>query len=82
MNQNNIDEVQSSGNLNSQHILSRSHSRLQSSIQKINSHIQSTLPHLQGKADKKYIYMKIHNFFEDSKIESFRELKDLLRDQF
>jgi len=70
-----LDEVQSNQNLNSQHILSRSQSRLQSSIQRIDSHIKSTLPFLQGKNDKKYIFMKIHNFFEDNKFESVRELR-------
>ena len=56
---------------NSQHMLSRSQSRLQSSMHKIHSHINSSLPHLQGKADKKYIYLKIHNFFNDNKIEGY-----------
>ena len=63
----NFDEVHSSHTLNSQHVLSRSKSRLQSNIQRIDSHIKSTLPFLQGKTDKKYIFMKIDNFFEPNK---------------
>jgi hypothetical protein len=64
-------------------MLSRSNSRLQSSIQKIDSHIRSTLPYLQqGSSNKKYIYFKYHKFFEENKIEGFKELLSLLSDQF
>ena len=63
-------------------MLSKSHSRLQSSIQKIDSHIKSTLPHLQGKEDKKYVHIKIHQFLEDNRVEGLAELKSLLTEQF
>jgi GH25 family lysozyme M1 (1,4-beta-N-acetylmuramidase) len=77
-----LDEVPSNPAFGSQPMLSRSQSRMQSSIQKIDSHVRSTLPYLQGKGDKKYIYMKIHNFFDDNKIEGYKELSQLLREQF
>jgi hypothetical protein len=74
-----MDEVHSNHHLGSQHALSRSQSRLQSSVHKIASHVKSTLPHLQGKADKKYIYLYLHNFFKDSRIPGHSELTELLR---
>ena len=67
--QNGMEEVHSNHHLGSQHALSRSQSRLQSSLHKIDSHIRSTLPHLQGKSDKKYIYVYFHNFFRDQNIQ-------------
>jgi len=77
-----LEDGHSNHHLGSQHVLSRSQSRLQSSVHKIGSHIKSTLPHLQGKADKKYIYLYLHNFFRDSRIAGHSELTELLKEQF
>lgn len=82
MYQSGLDSVHSNNQLNSQAMLSRSNSRLQSSIQKIDSHMRSNLPFLQGKGNKKYIFFKYHKFFEENKIEGFQELLNLLMEQF
>ena len=69
-------------NLPSQGMLSRSHSRLQSTVQKIDSHIRSTSPFLHNISDKKYLDVQIHNYFLDNKVEGHQYLIQLLREQF
>lgn len=48
-------EAGSIHNMPSQGMLSRSHSRLQSTVQKLDSHIRSTSPLHHGTLDKKYL---------------------------
>ena len=64
-----------------QHLLSLSASRV-SNIQRLDSHVKSTLPHLQGKQDKKYIFVKIHNSFKDLKDQNCIKLTEMLHEQF
>ena len=70
--------MKSSNNL--QNNLSISVSR--SNIQKLDSHIKSTLPFLHGKEHKKYIYVKIHNSFRDNNEQNSLRLIEILEEQF
>jgi hypothetical protein len=72
--------VNSINNHHPQHLLSLSASK--SNIQKLDSHIKSSLAHLQGKQNKKYLYVKIHNSFIDLKDETCNRLLEMLREQF
>ena len=78
----NQSEAGSVQNLPSQNMLSRSRSRLQSTVQKIDSHIRSTSPFLNNISDKKYLDVQIHNYFLDNKAEGHQYLIQLLREQF
>ena len=64
----NQSEYNSVHNMPSQNMLSRSQSRLQSTVQRIDSHIRSTSPFLQNTSDKKYLDIQIHNYFLDNKV--------------
>jgi hypothetical protein len=53
-----------------------------SRMQRLDSHIKSSLAHLQGKQDKKYLFVKVHNSFVDIKDENCQRLLDMLREEF
>jgi len=58
-------------------MLSMSQSKV--SMQKLDSHIKSNLQYLQGKKDKKYVYVKVHNSFNDIKEQNCANLIAMLR---
>lgn len=63
-----------------QQLLSLSASK--SNIQKLDSHIKSTLANLHGKNNKIYVYIKIHNSFKDNKDENSSRFIEMLKEQF
>lgn len=65
--------------MHSQQHLSMSASK---SRMRLDSHIKSSLAHLQGKQDKKYLFIKVHNSFVDRQNATCQRLLDLLREEF
>lgn len=63
--------------MHSNHMLSLSASR-----SRLDSHIKSSLAHLQGKQDKRYLFLKVHNSFADGRDQNCLKLIELLREEF
>jgi hypothetical protein len=49
---------------------------------RLDSHIKSSLAHLQGRADKKYLFLKVHNSFADQRDPHCTRLVEMLREEF
>jgi hypothetical protein len=55
---------------------------MSASRSRLDSHIKSSLAHLQGKQDKRYLFLKVHNSFADLQDANCRRLIELLREEF